>query len=341
MLKHLSKELQALYPGCPAEGEVRRYKLNTITKGTKGADGGRHYKIPQSKSLPTSYPILDQGQPKNIVYVTRVLPTDNPEQAKQELGSVEFLAADGGMISITKDNYVSLMNVDIYLFFCPFLLGANTKSYYLKHKFGMFIKLDDPEILAADFLEIDELIHKAKGVVYGMAKEMKAIVIDQLKLGHSARMSEKEMGQKLIQYCDSLINGQQGSAARRIITLSEDKEIALTKLIKTAMAMDKIRPSVGETEMIWSKGGETICPKLPGKTLIDSMLIFFVSNDGREVLGALKGSIEAIVQGQASLEDEFGPLKGDPKWDALSPQQKGALNKKRKEKEEKVTEPVS
>lgn len=333
MLKHLSKKLQESYPGRPKKGEVRRYKLTSIVKGIKGTDGNRPYRIPQSKSLPHSYPILDDGEHKNIVMVDRIVPTDNPKKAKQILGFVEFLATDGGMISITNENYTKLMNVDKFLFFSPFLVGANEKSYYIKHKWGMFIKLDNPEQNAEDFLNVDEEIVKAKGVVYQMEKQMMGIVVDQLKLGHSARMSEKAMRQALIIFCEATLKGTKGAGAKRILSLSQDKEIALTKLIKTAIAMDKIRPSENQTEMIWSKGGEVICPKLPGKTLIDSMLLFFISSDGREVLGALKGSIEAIVEGQLQLKDEFGPLKGSPEWDLLSPPKKGDLNKLRRERD--------
>lgn len=330
MLEHLSDKLQNLYPGRPKEGEFRSYKLAKIRKGRPKADGGRAYVIPTSKSLPSSYPILDNGEKKNISYIERILPTEDPTKVKQELGWVEFRETDGGIISISHENYPETMNIDKFLFFSPFLIGANKESYYIKHIWGMFIAKDSPEKSAEEYLNIDQLKHKAKGLVFNMDKQMLGILIDQLKLGHSARISEKEMTQKLSIYCESTINGDKAGGAKSIITVSSDKEIVLKKLIQGAIKIGRIKASINETEMIWAQGGAIICPKLPGKSLIDSMIMFFATSDGREVLGALKQAVSVVVDEKTLSEDKYGPLKGSPEWDKLSISKRGDLNKLRK-----------
>jgi hypothetical protein len=346
MIDHLSEEMRKAYPGRPAEGESRTYKLAGIRKNpTK--EGGMSFVMPNSRSLPSSYPVLDEGRPKNIVFVKGQTPTEDPSKTLQQLGYVEFRREDSCTIRVTHDNYVQTMYIDMFLFFSPYIVGANEKPWYLKAKEGMFIVLERPEDMAADFLDIDQLIHQAKTVVYGFNKDMLGIVVDQLKLGHSARMSEKEMRQKLIQYCDARIKNTPGAGAKRILSLTENSDVTLRKLIKAATKLEKIRIGDSQTEWVWVNGGEAICPKLPSKTLEDSLIMFFMSDDGREVLGTLKNMVKDAAEKMGApkaapakqevptaLSDEFGPIKGSPEWDELTPNQKGEINKKRKRAEE-------
>jgi len=312
MLEHLSDEMRALYPGRPAKGEIRKYVLDGIRKRAT-PEGGQTYTMPNSRSLPTSYPVMDGDVEKSIVYVNRVLPTEDPNKTTQELGYVEFRMEDACAISVSHENYNVTKNDDMFLFFSPFLIGAQKKPWYLKHKLGMFVIQESPELLAGNFIDTDMEIHNAKAVVYKMSKEMRGIVIDQLKLGHAARMSDKEMTAALIRYCEARIHGKAGAGAKRILTLAENKDVVLRKLIKTAVNMGKIKASDSGTEMIWVQGGGSICPKLAGKTLEDSMILFFVSPEGREVLGSLKAIIEAAAVKARNLKLKEEKEKNAPK----------------------------
>ena len=124
------------------------------------------------------------------------------------------------------------------------------------------------------------------------------VLISQMQLGVPNHMSAREKLEKLIMRADTI------DGARRILTLSNDKDTILRKLIKTAFSLDIIKKSSSETEILWSKGGEPVCTKVPKRTLEDSLILFFATEDGAEVLRILKDTVESRQKAKKETKKE-------------------------------------
>jgi hypothetical protein len=323
MIDHLSKELQKMYPGPPKEGDVRVYRLTGITKkkpimvdGAQAQQGRVAYTIPNTRGLASSYLINDpygekKGR-KSIAFVERELPTDDPEKSKQELGEIVFRQEDIGEIRISPENYESLRTTDIFLFFCPWLTNNRDKPWHIRNKLGYFIEMESQEEKSQKFIEQKDIMFDAEALVRNMEESDQDVLLVQLKQGLPNMMTAREKLEKLLRYGSS-VNG-----AMRIISLSKDKDTILRKLIRASLEAGIIERSESGSEMLWSKGKEPICNKMPSKTIEDSMILFFATDEGTEVLAILKD----VVETRKRVDSEKVQTEGTPSASGTDPAEK-------------------
>ena len=320
--KHLSKPLRDQYPGAPAKGEERVYKLLGITKkrpimvdGVITHEGRSGYNIPNSRNFPSSYVIRDTANTrKNVVLIERMIPTDDPKKPKQQKGVLEFRASEVGEIRINAENYVRYQHIDAYLWFCPWLINNKGKDFHVPHKFGYVIVMEDREKKAKDFIEKDEFIYGAKGIVYKMSESDMDIMISQLKLGDFQSMTKREKQQSLLVFASNM------SGAKRINVLASDKDTVLRKMIRFAIDKEIIKESDTHLEMLWAKGGEVLCRKLPKKTLADSIIMYFATDEGIDALRIIKELLQVGIEKVTDIKDQ-DPLKDGTKEIAKSTSQ--------------------
>jgi len=305
--KHLSKQLRDQYPEAPSKGEERVYKLLGITKkraimvdGAITHEGRSGYNIPNSRNFPSSYVIRDTTNTrKNIVLIERMIPTDDPKKPKQQKGVLEFKASDAGEIRINAENYVEYQHIDAYLWFCPWLINNKNKDFHVPHKFGYLIVMEDREKKAKDFIEKDEFIHNAKSIVHKMVESDMNVMISQLKLGDYQLMTGREKQQKLLVYASDM------SGAKRINVLASDKDTILRKMIRLAVDKKLIKEADSHLEMLWVKGEEVLCRKFPKKTLEDSLIMYFATDEGMEAMRIIK---ELLQVGTGKITEVKGKV---------------------------------
>lgn len=286
ILSHLSKKLQGEYTR-PRPDEVRIYRLTNIRK-KKIKEGVSSFTVPNSRSIPDSYTVIDDGEIKSVVYTTRLLPTQDPTKVLRQSEPIEFRLENVGEIRITQANYATLANVDKFLFFCPWVVpkmvtdkntGEEKSANYWQtaNRLGRFIELVDKQAEARKVLEKEDIMLEARIAIKGMSEKDMELTITQLKLGMPAYLTLEEKKALLVKTANDL------KMSKRITALQGEGDMILRKFIDTAVKGGIIKKTKSENEFIWVKGLESIVKKMPGKTLEDSLIFFFNTKQGKDV----------------------------------------------------------
>ncbi|KKN63270.1 hypothetical protein LCGC14_0503880 [marine sediment metagenome] len=286
-LAHLSTKLRTLYPGRPTESESRTYKLLGIKKQAQIIEGQSKTRLvaPNKRGLPGAYVIFDphDGSQKKIEYISDTVPTGpNAMKPLWEIpGNIEFRRQEMCEIKVDHNSWPLLKEVDIFLFFSPWLVNNKGKEFHLHHKFGYLYTLQDHKTAAR--LSNEELkdINIVHASILDMEKEEVAIVYMALKFGDPAKISPEEVQNAVLKHYGDPKN----TKAFRVLT--ENNEIKFRALIKKAEKYKFIEVDSSGQQWIWTKGGEAICNKYPGKTVEESLLVFFTTSEGNEAAGIL------------------------------------------------------
>jgi hypothetical protein len=285
-LSALSPEIRNLYPGCPKKGEERIYQLMNISQEEVSLDPKnlrkltKRLRMPNTYTLPKSYVIYDyiKQEKVKIELIKTTMPT-GPNAVRPTInipGRVTFSAFAMCEIRVNEDNYKELMEIDKFLFFTPWLEQNQDQKFNIRHSWGPIYTLKDKKSVARKSVDEAKFVTFAHAKLLEMSKEEIAIICSALKLGNESYSYEEQI--------DSLMKFySKPENAKTFQALTEDNEIRLRALIKESQKVGIIRVDGSGSRWIWSKGEETISTKYPGKTMEDSLLLFFATPEGREV----------------------------------------------------------
>ncbi len=291
ILDHLSKELRSNYTELK-KGEIRIYELTGITK-KKSKEGVSAYTLPNSRSIPDSYTVSDNGEAKSIVYTTKNIPTLDPSKVTRVVDPIEFRQDNMGRIRITFENRAKMGDIDKFLFFSPWLVAGRTdegltdRPWQMRDKLGQFFALIDAKAKAKALLEKDDIIFDAKLSIRSMSEQDMDIVVLQLKLGMPSLLSFDEKKALLIK------TSENPKMAKRISTMHNTEDL---KIRKEIIAMEKvkiIKRNQSNSEYFWGDSLEKICDKMPGKSLEDSIFFYFKTKEGGEVMSLIRKTMDA------------------------------------------------
>lgn len=291
MLDHLSKELREAYTP-PKQGEVRIYRLTNIRK-KKSKEGVSAYTVPNSRTVPDSYTVMDKGEPKSIVYTSRLLPTQDPNKVMRQAEPIEFRIENVGEIRITVENYATMAGVDKFLFFSPWVVpvldsdGKSKSFWQTADKLGRFIELVDKQAEARKLLEIEDAKFDARAAINNMSEKDMELVIVQLKIGMPAYLTYEEKKAMLVKASQNV------KQAKKISLMQGEEDMELRRFINKSIEHNIIKKTKSEKEYIWVQGLESIVKKMPGKTLEDSLIFFFKTEAGGEVKSMIELTIDA------------------------------------------------
>ena len=289
ILDKLSPQLRKQYSP-PRDKEARTYRLLGITK-KRGTDGSTRYTIPMSKSLPDSYIVRDGDEMKTIVYTSKMVPTEDPSFMRRLSESIEFLQQNMGEIRIHKDNYHLMKEIDIYLFFSPWLMhspdenGSVRRDWQVPTKLGFVYELIDSRSKAERELEIEDLITDAKLAVREMSEKDQAMFLRMFKLGDDKKITQAEIRANLLKF----VSKEKG--ARALIKATNQDEVEIRRLINEAV--DKGFIAKNETDWYYVEGEEVIAQKLPKKTMEDSLIAYLKTDGGERVRELLLGFVKS------------------------------------------------
>ena len=309
MIDHLSNVIRDKYPGRPKQGEDRVYKL-LFTRVTRDSEGNSRLIAPYSRVLPSSYVIFDPVDEtrKTIRLIKDVVPA-GPNSVKDTMnipGRVEFRRSAISTIRITHDNYPTMMDIDKFLFFAPWCDVNATQPFFIRHKFGFFFTREDKQGKARKSVQEAKLVAFAHNRILEMSSEEVSILVMALKLGNAKAMSPDERVDALIKHYSKPKNAQNFQA------LTEENELKLRAMIKQAQKHQIIRIDQSGQQWIWTKGEQVICNRYPGKSVDESLLLFFATPFGHDtelilkelVVAAEKGGKAKATNGKTKAEDK-------------------------------------
>lgn len=292
MLEELSQELQDQYTP-PRANEVRVYRLDGIRR-KKVREGVSAFTVPNSRQLPTSYVVNDDGVHKTVALTTRLKPTKDPKVTQRVVEPVEFRMDSVGEIRITPENYPKFANTDKFLFFSPWIMktfdedGNDIRPWQVKDNLGSFIHLVDKQAEARKLIEAEDAVFDARTAINAMSEKDMDITVLQMKLGMPQYLTYEEKKAALIKSAKSNIK-----AAKKIAAMQSEEDMVLRRWMNDVTEQGIIKKTKSENEFIWVEGLESIVKKMPGKTLEDSFLFFLKTEAGGEVKTLIDLTVEA------------------------------------------------
>ena len=309
MLDHLSPELQALYQP-PRANEVRVYRLLGI-RPKKSKEGVSAYTVPNSRSLPDSYLVVDNNEQKTVVYTERMLPTDDPQKVRRKAGIIEFRMENIGEIRIQPENYARMAQIDKFLFFCPWVKHSDgLKDWQTRDNLGQFIELVDKQGEARKLLEKEDSIFDAKMAINEMTEKDMEITILQMKLGMPKFLTFEEKKAALVKASSN------EKYAKKITAMQGEEDMMLRRFLLNAV--DKGIITNEGNDWNWGEGGELITKKMPGKTVEDSLIYYLKTEQGGEVKVMIELTLEAKT---TPVKKEPAPKKEETKSSAKKEKQ--------------------
>lgn len=272
----------------PKPGSVRTYQL----LGLRMDPDTKSLVCPQSKKIPNKFLINDKkGQIDNVksyVFVSHQDPSvsSNSIPASQR-GKIFFTRAAQGKIHISGDN-PEQFELDKALFFHQANKSNIKKPWHIKPKGGEYkFEMIDKNAIAEVNVENIERRNDSENVIKDMKVASLRDTYELLFKQDSEGLTQKEVRSALYQYV------QKDDHAQNFLTLSQSEQMKAKVVIRQAMEQKIIKVSVEGTSFVWVKGGELICAKLARKSIQDSLLIFLVTDDGKDIFKTLKDLTEA------------------------------------------------
>lgn len=272
----------------PRPGRSRVYRLlglriDSITKG---------FVCPQSSTIANKFLINDKkngrDEVKSFVFVSHQDPSVSSNSIPtSQRGKIKFTRAALGEIRISGDNPENF-ELDKALFFHQQNISNIGKDWHIKPRSRKYVfELIDHKAIASINIKSVERRNDSENVIKEMKIAMLRDTFEMLFKQDSEGFSVEEVRSQLYNYV------QKDDQASNFLTLSQSEQMKAKVIIRNAVEGNIIKKSTEGTSWRWTKGGELICNKLPRKSVLDSLLIFLVTDDGKDVYKTLKDLTEA------------------------------------------------
>ncbi len=272
----------------PRKGKSRIYRL----LGVRIDPDTGTFVCPNTRRLPNKFLINDRKNQrdnvKSFVYVSHQDPSisSNSIPASQR-GKIVFLKAAMGEIRISGNNPEEF-ELDKALFFHQQNISNIDKSWHIKPRTReyLFELVDKGAIADVNIKEIERR-NDSENVIKNMKIAILRDTYEMLFKQDSEGIDQKEVRSALYNYV------QNDEQAKNFLILSQSEQMKAKVVIRNAIDKKIISESIELTSWMWVKGKETICAKLPRKSNLDSLLIYLVTDEGKDVLKTLKDLTEA------------------------------------------------
>lgn len=263
----------------PKPGQRRLYRLLGL-----GIDPeNKSFLCPNSREIGNKFLINDGGTVKSYVFVEHHDPSLHGKSIPSQLaGRIIFTRASRGEISIHGDR-PELFELDKALYFHQQNKANVGEKWHVppKARNYAFERVDRAK-KATRKVESQERRIEAQRLIYDYdfaeIKDLYELVMKTSPEG----MTEDEVRGELYEYCEN------DDSAKGLLILKDDEALKLKKIIREAKTKKFIEVAVNQTAYVWTKGKEVICTKLPRKTLDQSLMMYLITDDGRDVLKTLK-----------------------------------------------------
>jgi hypothetical protein len=263
----------------PKPGQRRIYRLLGL-----GIDReNKSFLCPNSREIGNKFLVNDKGTIKSYVFVGHQDPTNSSSSVpSHQQGRIIFTRASRGEISIHGDR-PEMFPLDEALFYHQQNRTNIDEPWHVppKGRDYAFERLDRAK-KATHKVEMRERIIEAQRLIYDYTEDEIRDLYELVKKTSPIGMSEDEVRDELYVYAEDDDN------ARALLILKDDEALKLKKIIRVAKTSKFIEPATNQTTYVWSKGKELLCTKLPRKTLDQSLMIYLVTDEGRDVYKTLK-----------------------------------------------------
>jgi hypothetical protein len=263
----------------PKPGTRRIYRLLGI-----GVDPiTKAFRCPNSVHVANQFLINDDGEPKSFAFVDKFNPSlNNGNVPSHMLGKIRFDFSKRGEISIHGDR-PDMFKLDQALWFHQQNKSNVGQKWHVPPTGNQYVfeRLDHAK-KATRKVEAKERRIEAERIIYeynfNEIKDLYSLVLKRDPVG----LTEDEVRGELYDYVEQEDNAQ------ALLILKDDEGLQIKKIIREAKAKKFIETGTNQTTYLWTKGKEIICTKLPRKTLDQSLMMYLVTDEGRDVLKTLK-----------------------------------------------------
>ena len=250
--------------------------------------------VPTSKNVPNEDSIYDMGAGKMIPLYCEDRRVSAGVNSDKEfnlvLKKIVFSRDEHGLKVLQGKNKKQQAMFE-YLYLSNFNKANKGKEWFSEPKGGCIYEFVQPEKSSEDKLNTEQAIHKAKSVVFGLSEDdlktaCEALAKSTDKLRYSPNMLENQMRQLLLAFAEK--------NPARVTTLDKDLNLEVRKVIKESISKGIISVDERKHEVVWTDTGNRICVVEPGKDSATTLVGFFVTEEGSQVLktiiAVLKGS---------------------------------------------------
>ena len=272
----------------PRPGKTRVYRL----LGIRIDPETKQFVCPQSRKVANKFLLNDKKNGKDgvksFVYVSHQDPTVSSDSIPaSQRGRIVFTRAAMGEIRISGNNPEEF-ELDKALHFHQQNISNVGKPWHIRPRTGEYLfEWVDKKAIASVNIHNVERRNDSENIIKAMKVASLRDTFELLFKQDSEGFSSEEVRSKLYNYV------QVDEQAKNFLVLSQSEQMKAKFVIRNAVDQKFIKQSVEGTSWVWVKGGELICNKLPRKSLLDSLLIFLVTNDGKDVFKTLNDLTEA------------------------------------------------
>lgn len=258
--------------------------------------------VPSSKNVPNEDSIFDEGAGKMIPIYCEDRKVSAGVHSDKEfnliLKKILFTRDEDG-IKVLRGKNKKQQALFEYLFLSNYNEANRGKSWFIEPKGGCIYKFVEPEKRSEDQLGLEQAIHNAKTVVFNLSEEDLRTACEALsksveKIRYTPNMLENQMRQLLLAFAEKSPN--------RVATLDKDLNLEVRRVIKQAIAKGVISVDDRRHEIVWTDTGNRICVIEPGKDSATTMVGFFVTDAGSQVLKTIVGVLKGDKEGKKVKE---------------------------------------
>ena len=270
-------EFKPLPPRKTRTYQLLGLRIDPISKG---------FVCPQSRRIANKFLVQDKKIVKSFVFVSNHAPTTHGSSLPaNQLGSIVFTTEGAGKIIISGDKPED-MELDKALFFHQQNKSNIDKPWHVRPRTGEYIfELLDPKAKAEFNNKNFERRNTCENIIADMKVAMLRDTYEVIFKQDSEGFDSPVVKTKLYEYV------QEDANAQNFLILNESEQMKAKVIIRDAY--DKKFIMKDDKSVRWVQGKELICAKLPRKNIDQTLLMFLVTDDGKDILKTLKDLTEA------------------------------------------------
>jgi hypothetical protein len=268
----------------PSKGSTRIYRLIDL-----GIDPHtKKLRCPNSQQIPNKFLIQDGETVKSYVYVAFQDPTLTTDSVPiSQRGKIVFSRQSLGEIIIYGDR-PEMFELDKALYFHQENKTNIGESWHVPPRTGSYtFERIDKQKRALNNVDMIERRIEAQNLVYKMDEFDLLDLYEVIFKTSAPGFTEDEMRSEIYEYL------QKDDNVKAFLILKDDNILKLKKIIREAKTKNLIKVDKTGNSMVWSKGGDLLCTKLPRKTVDQSLMLYLITDEGKEVYKTLKELTEA------------------------------------------------
>lgn len=263
-------------------GRNRTYQL----LGLRIDKDNKAFVCPQSRRIANKFLVNDKKGVKSYVFGANHAPTTTGSSlAPHQLGKIVFTREGRGNIIISGDKPED-MELDKALFFHQQNISNIDKPWHVRPKTGQYVfRLLDPKAKAEFANKNFERRNTCENIIGDMKVALQRDTYEVLFKQDCTGIDSPIVENALYEYV------QKDAQAQNFLILNESEQMKAKVIIRDAY--DKKLITKDDSSVRWVNGKELICAKIARKNIDQSLLLFLITDDGKDVLKTLKDLTKA------------------------------------------------